>query len=77
MVVCTSAEATTNCVAQMGAVNTAEPLKCLVGEWLSVRAQNMAEPLSDGYTVQAQSANDWLKNSVSLACQYHHKVFIN
>ena len=45
MVVCTSIEATVNCVAQMGALNT-------------------AEPLSDGYTVQAQSANDWLKNSV-------------
>ena len=38
VVVCTSAEHA-NCVAQMGALN-------------------MAEPLSDGYTVQAQSAND-------------------
>ena len=35
----TSAEVIANCVAQMGALNT-------------------AEPLSDGYTVQAQSAND-------------------
>ena len=38
VVACTSAEHA-NCVAQMGALN-------------------MAEPLSDGYTVQAQSAND-------------------
>ena len=38
VVVCTSAEVT-NCIAQMGALNT-------------------AEPLSDGYTVQVQSAND-------------------
>ena len=37
--VSTSAEVTSNCVAQMGALNT-------------------AEPLSDDYTVQAQSAND-------------------
>ena len=35
----TSAEAAANCVAQMGALNA-------------------AEPLSDGYTVQAQSVND-------------------
>ena len=38
MVVCTSAEVV-NCVAQIGALNS-------------------VEPLSDGYTVQAQSAND-------------------
>ena len=37
--VCTSAEVAANCIAQMGALN-------------------MAEPLSDGYTGQAQSAND-------------------
>ena len=46
MVVCTSAEVVTNCVAQMEALNT-------------------TEPLSDGYNVQAQLANDYLKNSVN------------
>ena len=39
VVVCTSAEAIGNCVAQMGALNK-------------------TDPLSDGYAVQAQSAND-------------------
>ena len=39
MVVCTSAEVVANCIAQIGALNT-------------------IEPLSDGYTVQAQSTND-------------------
>ena len=39
VVICMSAEATSHCVAQKGALST-------------------AKPLSDGYIVQAESAND-------------------